>query len=349
VFEPQFTITNAITANLTTIERAVGFMSAAQLSDDWIRDMQANALTLEAHHTTHIEGTQLTLEQATQLLAGQTIPEADPDDVRELLNYRTAFDLVAEYVGSGEPMTEALIREIHKRLVKDVRGGSATPGQYRLGQNLIVNSVTRETVYTPPPAHEVEPLMAELVQWLNADTRINTVLVSGIAQFQLVHIHPFIDGNGRTARLLATLVMYRGNYDFKRLFTLSEFYDRDRSAYYAALQTVRGHDMDMTGWLEYYVGGLATQMQEVRSKGEQVIKTSILLIKAGAAGLSGTALSVFSAILKDGVNTPLALEAKLHISRSTLQRHLRSLIGAGLVRAVQSSTHDPTAHYEANM
>ena len=97
------------------------------------------------------------------------------------------------------------------------------------------------------------------------------------------------------------------------------------------------------------MGGLATQMQEVRSKGEQVIKTSILLIKAGAAGLSGTALSVFSAILKDGVNTPLALEAKLHISRSTLQRHLRSLIGAGLVRAVQSSTHDPTAHYEANM
>lgn len=198
---------------------------------------------------THIEGTQLTLEQATQLLAGQTIPEADPDDVRELLNYRTAFDLVAEYVGSGEPIIEALIREIHKRLVKDVRGDSATPGQYRLEQNLIVNSVTKETIYTPPPTHEVQPLMTDLVEWLNADTRINTVLISGVAQFQLVHIHPFIDGNGRTARLLATLVLYRGNYDFKRLFTISEFYDRDRSAYYAALQSVRSRDMDMTGWL----------------------------------------------------------------------------------------------------
>ncbi len=349
MFEPRFTITNAMMADLTRIERAVGFMLAAQLSDDWIRDMQATAMTLEAYHTTHIEGAQLTLEQATQLLAGQTIPEADPDDVRELLNCRTAFGLVAEYVGSGEPMTQALIREIHKRLVKDVRGGSATPGQYRLGQNLIVNSVTRETVYTPPPAHEVQPLMTDLVEWLNADTSINTVLVSGIAQFQLVHIHPFIDGNGRTARLLATLVMYRGNYDFKRLFTLSEFYDRDRSAYYAALQSVRGHDMNMTGWLEYYVGGLATQMQEVQNKGEQVIKTGILQIKAGAAGFSGTALSVFSTILKGGSQTPADLTAKLHISRSTLQRHLRSLIEAGLVRAVQSSTHDPTAHYEANM
>jgi Fic family protein len=329
VFEPRFTITNAIAANLTTIERAVGFMSAAQLSDDWIRDMQANALTLEAHHTTHIEGTQLTLEQATQLLAGQTISEADPDDVRELLNYRTAFDLVAEYVGSGEPMTEALIREIHKRLVKDVRGGSATPGQYRLGQNLIVNSVTRETVYTPPPAHEVEPLMTDLVAWLNADTGINTVLVSGIAQFQLVHIHPFIDGNGRTARLLATLVMYRGNYDFKRLFTLSEFYDRDRSAYYAALQTVRGHNMDMTGWLEYYVGGLATQMQEVRSKGEQVIKTDILALRFGLSDRQRNIVRHLAA------GSPLSIEQVQQVvpgvHRRTVQRDLAKLVEKGLI------------------
>src|SRR5664279_177658 len=342
MFEPKFTISNAILVDLTRIEGAVGFMSTAHLSDDWIRDMQANALTLEAHYTTHIEGTQLTLEQSTQLLAGQTVPEADPNDVRELLNYRTAFELVAEYIGSGEPITEALIREIHKRLVTDVRGGSAAPGQYRLGQNLIVDSVTKETVYTPPPAEEVQPLMTDLVEWLNADTGINTVLVSGIAQFQLVHIHPFIDGNGRTARLLATLVMYRDNYDFKRLFTLSEFYDRDSSAYFGALQRVHSHDMDMTGWLEYYVGGLATQMEEVQSKSEQVIK-------AGAAGLSEAALSVFSAILNNGINTPSALETKLHMNGRTLQRHLRSLIGAGFIRAMQLSTHDPAAHYEANI
>jgi Fic family protein len=240
-----------------------------------------------------------------------------------------------------------LIREIHKRLVQGVRGGSATPGQFRLGQNLIVNSVTRETVYTPPPAHEVQPLMTELMDWLNTGTGINTVLASGVAQFQFVHIHPFIDGNGRTARLLATLVLYRGGYDFKRLFTVSEFYDRNRAAYYDALQSVRNHDMDMTGWLEYYVRGLSTQMREVQSKGEQVMQTSILLARASAAGLSGNALSILSAILKDGVNTPSALADKLHISRMTVQRHLKSLVEAGFVRVVKSSTHDPTAHYEA--
>src|SRR3990172_5805849 len=120
---PRFTITNAITAALTKIERARGFLEAAKLSEDWITGMQARALLLEAHHTTHIEGTQLTLEQSERLLKGQPVPEANPDDVRELLNYRDAFDFVAEYLGSGEPVTEGLIREIHKRLVRGGGGG----------------------------------------------------------------------------------------------------------------------------------------------------------------------------------------------------------------------------------
>ena len=81
--------------------------------------------------------------------------------------------------------------------------------------------------------------MRELVEWLRADTDIHPVLVAGIAQFQLVHIHPCVDGNGRTLRPLSTLYLYRLDYDFKRLFTLSAFYDRDRVAFYAALQGVR--------------------------------------------------------------------------------------------------------------
>jgi Fic family protein len=151
-FHPEFTITNGITAALTRIERARGFLEAATLSEDWIRAMGERALVLEAHHTTHIEGTRLTLEQAERLWAGEVVPDADPDDARELLNYRRAFDFVSEYLGSGAPVTEGLIREIHKRLVEGVRGGAAAPGEYRKVQNYVVNSATGETVYTPPPA-----------------------------------------------------------------------------------------------------------------------------------------------------------------------------------------------------
>jgi Fic family protein len=212
---PRFTITNSITAHLAQIERARGFLEAARLSEDWLAGMQARALVLEAHHSTHIEGTHLTLDQAEKLLAGECLSGVDPDDQRELLNYRDAFDLVAGYLGSGEPITEGLIREIHKRLVRGVRGDSGAPGQYRLVQNYVANSITKEIIYTPPPALEVPHLMAELVRWLGADRETHPALVAGIAQFQLVHIHPFLDGNGRTARLLSTLCLYRTGYDFK--------------------------------------------------------------------------------------------------------------------------------------
>ena len=93
-FQPSFHITHRITAGLTRIERARGFLEAARLSEDWLATMRSRAFLLEAHHTTHIEGTRLTLEQAERLLAGEAMAETDPDDARELLNYRDAFEFV---------------------------------------------------------------------------------------------------------------------------------------------------------------------------------------------------------------------------------------------------------------
>lgn len=107
-FAPRFTITNAITSALTRIERARGFLDATKLSEEWISKMQKRALVLEAHHTTHIEGTQLTLEQSERILAGQKVRGARPDDALELLNYKKAFNLVSDYLEGGEPITEVL-------------------------------------------------------------------------------------------------------------------------------------------------------------------------------------------------------------------------------------------------
>ena len=193
---PEFTITNAITRDLTTIERARGFLEAATLSDEWVRRMSQRALLLEAHHTTHIEGTQLTLEQSQAVWEGRAVDAANADDVRELLNYRDAFQLVSEYLSSGLPITETLIRSIHQRLVEGVRGGEGKPGAYRLIQNYVVSGKTGKPVYTPPPPEAVPGLMQELVEWLRADNGIHPVVVSGIAQFDLVHIHPFVQGRG---------------------------------------------------------------------------------------------------------------------------------------------------------
>jgi Fic family protein len=330
-FQPFFRITNRMTAGLTRIERARGFLQAAKLSEDWLARLRSRALLLEAHHTTHIEGTRLTLEQAERLLAGQAVPEADPEDVRELLNYRDAFEFVSGYLNDGGPVTEALIREIHGRLVAGVRGGAGGPGEYRRVQNYVVNSATREIIYTPPPPHDVPPLMAELVAWLNAESDVHPVLTSGLAQFQLVHIHPFIDGNGRTSRLLSTLCLYRAGYDFKRLFSISEYYDCDRAAFYAALQGVRDQGMDMTGWLDFFVEGLATQMDEVVERGERVIKADVLA-KQHRLNVRQAAALLF--LLEHGKMTIQDYEALCPaIHRRSLQRDLKGLIDVRLVAA----------------
>ena len=342
-FAPRFTISNPIAAALTRIERARGFLEAARLSEDWIRRMGARALVLEAHHTTHIEGTRLTLEQSKRLLAGEMVPEADPDDVRELLNYRRAFEFVSSYLGDGGPITEGLVREIHKRLVEGVRGGAAAPGEYRRVQNYVVNSATREVVYTPPPAHDVPILMQELVAWMNDPANVHPVLVSGAAQFQLVHIHPFLDGNGRTSRLLSTLCLYRAGYDFKRLFTISEFYDRDRPAFYRAIQSVRERDMELTGWLEYFTEGLATQLDEVKTRGERAIRADIL---AREHRLSDRQALALGQVLEAGRLTIQEFKALCpHTNRRTLQRDLKALVAKGLFVEGGSGPTDPTRDY----
>lgn len=328
-FAPQFTISNAITAGLTAIERARGFLEAATLSEEWTRRMSQRALLLEAHHTTHIEGTHLTIEQAERLWSGHRVDDARPDDVRELLNYREAFNLVSEYLDGGEPVTESLIREIHKRLVAGVRGGSGGPGAYRTIQNYVANSSTGEIVYTPPAPIDVPSLMQDLVGWLRKDTGVHPVLVAGIAQFQLVHIHPFVDGNGRTSRLLSTLWLYRSGYDFKRLFTISEFYDRDRSRFYRALQSVREHGLDLTVWLEFFVDGLATQLAEVKARGEIAIRSDIL---AKTHRLNARQEAAVLHLLDAAVLDIRTFETLLPgVSRRTLQRDLAILETKGLV------------------
>lgn len=185
--------------------------------------------------------------------------------------------------------------------------------------------------------------MQELVAWLRHEQAIHPVLVAGIAQFQFVHIHPFVDGNGRTSRLLSTLCLYRAGYDFKRLFTISEYYDRDRAAFYAALQDVRNAGMDLTGWLEYFVTGLSTQLQEIKTKGEQAIRGDVI---ASSKRLNGRQATLVAAFL-ERLRLSLADCEKLlpDVARRTVQRDLKALVVAGLVAEIGKGPTDPTRHY----
>jgi len=346
VLKPKFSITKQINNALLEIERARGFLDAAKLKEEWIKDMQSEALILEAHHSTHIEGTQLTLSQAQRILTGKTVKGVRKDDRQELLNYKEAMYFVSEYLGKKSEITEDLIKEIHRILVKDVRGGTLEPGKYRKVQNYVVNSLTGEIIYTPPPPSEVPRLMMEFVEYLNRDTTISSVLMAGISQYQFVDIHPFLDGNGRTARVLCTLILYQNGYDFKRLFSLSEYYDKNRRKYYAAIQSVRNSEMDMTEWLEYFTEGLQKQLVEVKNKGEKAIKKEIIIERAKRLSLNERQQKILIYFLEERKGSVDDIRKKFKLVRRTIQRDLSKLVDLGLIKEVSKSRTDPTRYYK---
>jgi Fic family protein len=179
--------------------------------------------------------------------------------------------------------------------------------------------------------------MSELVDWLNREEEdTHPVLVSGIAQFQLVHIHPFLDGNGRTSRLLSTLCLYRAGYDFKRLFAISEYYDKNRATFYQAIQGVRENNMDMTGWLEFFVEGLSTQLAEVRDRGKQAIRRDVLIKEHKLSDRQAKALGH---LLEHGSLHIKDFEAICpEVNRRTLQRDLKAMLDKGILVS-EGATH----------
>lgn len=331
-FQPKFTITPGINKSLIEIERVRGFLDAIKIKEDWFSSIQKEALILESHYSTHIEGTDLSFDQAKRILNGKKVEGVRENDKRELLNYKKALDFVSKYLGKEDPITEGLIREIHKTLVKGVRGGQAEPGRYRTIQNYVVNSRTKEVIYTPPPPLEVPHLMREFVEWLNEDINISDIMVAGMAQFQFVHIHPFLDGNGRTARLLSTLILYKTGYDFKRLFTLSEYYDKDRPTYYQAIQSVREKNMDMTFWLEFFVEGLRSQMSTIKEKSQRVVKYDSVLQKASSMGLLERQLKALKFIIQNVSISRAEYVERLKVSLRTANYDLSLLETKRLIR-----------------
>jgi Fic family protein len=345
MFWPKYNITDGMNSALLEIERARGFLEAADLREEWLDELRIEALVREAHFSTHIEGTTLTLDQSDGILRGEIIANVARDDRQELLNYREAMDYVSRQIGSQSEITEENIKEIHAILVKDVRGGSLEPGNYREVQNYIVDAITGKAIYTPPSASEVPGQMAEFVEWLNKRTGVSAVLTAGIAQFQFVQIHPFLDGNGRTARLLCTLILYKNDYDFQRLFSLSEFYDEERQQYYNAIQGVRDMGLDLTGWLEYFTKGLQSQLMGIKVMGELAIKEDAVMDRARKFLLNERQLMILQHIVDNGQASVEETCDRFDLVRRTVQRDLARMVELGLVEEVAQSKTDPTKHY----
>ena len=270
-YNPKFQITPRMVKYLGAIDAAKAITEEVTIPLTLEQRSRKEAFIKRAHYSTKIEGNRLTLKQTKELLAGKEVLAREIDK-KEVMNYYDCLGFIQRVSKlSKQPLTEKIIKEMHAIIQKGILKGKLR-GEYREAQNAIYDSRTRKPVYFPPEAKDVPPLMKSFAEWLNQKSDLHPALKAGIAHYQFVVIHPFMDGNGRTSRALATLILYREDYDLKRFYSLEGYYAEDLLGYYNALQRCHGlhydddSNPDITQWLEYFIKGVAIVFEDVKQK-----------------------------------------------------------------------------------
>lgn len=274
MFDPQFRITPPIAKALMQIESCKSAIESLPLSVPMLESLQRTARLLATHFSTQIEGNKLTPAEVGAVLAGGGRFPGRERDEAEVRCYHEALQFVLEEGRQAGPITETAIRRIHGCVMTGKK--RATP--YRDGQNVIRNGRTGGMVYLPPEAADVPKLMQSLTAWLAIQMRqqeLPTPLIAALAHYQFATIHPYFDGNGRTARLLTTLILHRGGYGLHGIYSLEEYYAQHLDGYYAALSIGKSHnyymgraEADITPFVRYFCEGMAESFQAVRRQAE---------------------------------------------------------------------------------
>jgi Fic family protein len=333
MYSPNFTITNKILKYMGIIEAAKEVIENAPLVPAWEARFREDALVRTVHHGTHIEGNELTLGEAERLLAGAKVVGRERD-IQEVLNYRNVLKFIEGY--EKTEITPEILKHIHELTVHRILPDDHI-GVFRKTQVVVKNSQTGEVTFRPPPAIEVPFLITSFLEWLhmtNSD-EMHTVIQAGIAHYEVVRIHPFLDGNGRVARALATFVLTKAGYDIKRFFSLEEHYDREPVAYYDALQNVAKGGGNLTPWIEYFSEGLAIELTRIKEKVKS-LSTDLKLKKSlGGQQMSLTErqIKIVEFVQENGfLQNKAFFELFPMISEDTVLRELKDLMKKGIVK-----------------
>jgi len=326
MFTPNFRYTHKIVNNLTAIAKARAVILNAPLIPKWEVSLRREALLRSAHSSTAIEGNPLTLEQVSELAAGRDIMVRRKDK-KEVLNYLEALEKIPEFA-ERKPFKLSDLLELHKLVTKETLENPADEGSLRNQQVAVVNRATGQIIFMPPPTDQVATLVEEYLEWFNSEeaNEIDPVLEAGLAHYELVRIHPFVDGNGRTARVMASIVLFKRAFDIKRFFALDDYYDKDRRAYYTALKTVDQDRLDLTGWLEYFTEGVAVSLKAVEDKVIGLSQDIKFLKQRGQIALTERQMKIVERIIERGSITNREVRQITGLSDEGVRKEINKLI-----------------------
>lgn len=348
MLKPQYTITHNLLTYLNRIEAAKALIENAPLVPAWEAKFRDDALTRTVHYGTKIEGNDLTEAQAQQVVRLDAVIDAEEvsrqtgiiareRDIQEVINYRNVIKWIDQQdaLHGKDLFSVDTLKTLHRLTMQNLIEEQHV-GEYRDKQVIVRSAAAGEVVFRPPVSVEIPYLLEDFFTWLTDPHQhhVHAIFKAAITHYQLVYIHPFIEGNGRTARAMATLVLYATDYDFKKFFSLEQYFDRDVEQYYQALLSVQqSQNHDLTYWLEYFCYGLALEIERVK---EQVLKLSKDLKMKKDLGqqvaLSERQIILLELLQNQGeIASQDAQKALPNVSVDTILRDLKDLMEKGVV------------------
>ena len=335
---PVLTWTDSLVRSLSDADRLLGELAGhvAQLPNPHI--LIRPFMRREAVLSSKIEGTQATLGELLAAEAGATV-DRSPDDLREVGNYVVALEHGLKQLGKLPPSLR-LIRQVHARLMKGVRGDRATPGEFRQVQNWIgpPGCTQANATYVPPPPGELMDCLTSLETFLHSN-ELPILIQAALAHYQFEAIHPFLDGNGRVGRLLISLLLVeRKALPSPRLY-LSAFFEATRQEYYGRLLGV-SNDGAWNAWLEYFLNGVARQAEDGLSRASRINGLLTRWRKALAASGTKNAILLLDLVAENPFVTVKGAADRLRVAFTTAQRAVDALRRAKVLSEVSEAKRD---------
>lgn len=274
MFSPKYTITNKFLENIKRITTLVNKMNQWRFPEVVLVELQKNAEAVSAFASTSIEGNPLPLTDVKRILKSR--PAQIRESEQEVINYNQALQEINTQLNKKKiSFNLSLIFSLQKKIINKLFP-SHKSGKIRTQPVFVNDPRLGKTIYWPPDEQDVLPLMEDLIEFVQKSQRvIDPLIVAGIFHKQMVVIHPFMDGNGRTTRLATKILLAQMGLDTFHLFSFENYYNNNVSKYFEMVG-VKGNYYDLvdlidfTGWLEYFTDGIIDELLRVEKTVSQL-------------------------------------------------------------------------------
>lgn len=338
MFQPKYNITPLTLSNMTEIAEIKAVVERSRVLPLNEAQLRRQAILRMAHTSTSIEGNKLAQFEVGKVIEGKTVL-APRKDILEVENYYKALKLIDEMSRLKKDITEREILMLH-RIVMEGLTDKEKVGNFRPADVYVIDDLGggKEKVrFKAPPASDVSRMVKQLLEWLHEAKKmgIHPIIKAGILHLQFVTIHPFTDGNGRVARLLTQLLLYRDKWDFRKIIVLEDYYNNDRLSYYNAENFAQGSHyekgMDFSTWLEYFTTGFLVEARKVLEK-IQSIGFGKISKKSEQIFLDANEIQIMDFLTTTGRITSDDVIDILKVAKRTAQLRLKNLTTKGLLK-----------------